>query len=114
MNYIAALLMVLAAFLASLSQIVLKTAAIKQHKSGIYELLNPRVIIAYLMLMTSMGINILAYTKINYKLGPIIGSSAYVFVLILSRIFFKEKLTRNKLIGTVLIIAGITIFALFS
>jgi uncharacterized membrane protein len=39
--------------------------------------------------------------------GPVIESLGYVIVMILGRIFLSEKITRNKLIGICLILAGV-------
>lgn len=46
----------------------------------------------------------------NLKEENAIASSTYVFVLILSRITLKEKVTVKKIVGNILIIVGILIF----
>ena len=43
--------------------------------------LNIQVIVGYSLLVITMFLNIIAYRNIEYKLGPIINSLTYVFVL---------------------------------
>ena len=40
------------------------------------------------------------------KYGAVIDSFAYVFVLLMSWLILKEKITKGKLIGNMIIIAG--------
>ena len=68
------------------------------------------MITGYGMMVVSTVLTVIAYTRVDFKNGPIIESAGYVIVLILSRMFFKEKITTKKFIGTVLIIIGIVIF----
>ena len=64
------------------------------------------------MLVMSTILTILAFKGLDYKNGPIIESTGYVFIMILSRIFLKEKITKNKILGNSLILFGILIFYL--
>lgn len=107
-------LYLLAVVIASCSQILLKKSAMKQYTSFIREYLNPYVIIGYGMLFGSMILTILAYKGIEFKNGPIMESLGYVLVIIMSRFIFKEKITRSKVLGTLLILMGITVFVLGS
>lgn len=106
------LIMLLSAFLASVSQILLKLSAKGEHKNRLFEYLNPKVIIGYGLLFLTMVMNIWAYQNMEYHFGPVINSFTYVFVLALSVLFLKEKLTRNKVIGVILIVAGVCVSAL--
>ena len=56
--------------------------------------------------------NTYAYTKVDMKYGSIIDTLAYVFVFVLSLILLKEKATKKKILGNLLIIAGILIYSL--
>lgn len=103
------LLMVGAAFLAAVSQIFLKKSAQKDHGGVIREYVNPYVIFGYVLLLVSMLMNMWAYQGIEYRFGPVINASSYVFVLILGRLFLMEKITAKKLWGNVLIVIGILI-----
>lgn len=62
------------------------------------------------MLVISTILTILAFKGLDYKNGPIIESLGYVFIMILSRLFLKEKITYKKIIGNALILCGIMIF----
>lgn len=62
------------------------------------------------MLVISTILTILAFRGLEYKNGPIIESIGYIFIMILSKIFLKEKFTKNKIIGNALILVGIMIF----
>ena len=48
----------------------------------------------------------------DYKNGPVIESLGYVMVLLLSRVFFGEKISAKKVAGTLCILAGIVVFYL--
>ena len=97
---------------ASVSQLLLKKSAMKQHGSFLKEYCNPYVITGYGMLFLSMFLTILAFRGMEYKNGPVIESLGYVLVLVLGRIFFHEKITVRKLTGTLCILAGILVFYL--
>ena len=104
------ILLIASVLIASCSQIVLKMSASKQYKSIIKEYLNLRVIIGYTMMVISTILTILAFRGLDYKNGPIIESLGYIFVMILSRMFLKEKITKKKVLGNALILIGIVVF----
>lgn len=110
-NY-CAIIMIVNAFLSAFSQILLKKSAMKEHKSGIYEYLNVYVITAYGIFVIVLLSNAFAYTGVDYKYGSILGSFSYFFVMVLSRIILKEKITKNILMGNLLIILGVIIYSL--
>lgn len=107
-------LYLLSVIIASCSQILLKKSAMKQYPSFLREYVNPYVISGYGMLFGSMLLTIVAYKGIEFKNGPIIESLGYVLVIMMSRIIFKERITKSKIIGTLCIIAGVMIFVLGS
>lgn len=102
--------MLAAVVLASFAQILFKKSAMKTYKSWIFEYLNPYVICGYGIMVLGMFANIIAYTKVEYKNGPVIDSLGFLFVMILSFFFFKEKITKKKVIGNAIILLGIIIF----
>ena len=106
------LLEVFSVLVASLSQVLLKKAAMKEHGSFIKEYLNIEVLFGYAMLVLSTVLTIIAFTRIDFKNAPVIESLGYVFVMFLSLWFFKEKITKKKLIGNILILLGIFVFYL--
>lgn len=98
--------------IASFSQIILKIAAKKTYSSVIKEYLNPHVIIGYGMMVLTTVMTLLAYRGLDYKNGPVIESIGYILVMILSSLFFKEKITKKKLLGNILILVGVFVFYL--
>lgn len=97
-------------FIASCSQILLKTGAMQEQDSWIKEYLNWRVITGYLLMMVSTVMTILAFRRIDYKNGPVIESVGYIFVMILSCLILKEKITKKKLLGNAMILLGIFVY----
>lgn len=99
-----------AVIISAFAQILLKKAATKTYKSVIFEYSNPYVICGYGIMVVGMLLNVIAFTKVDYKNGPVIDSLGFLFVMILSFFFFKEKITKKKLIGNAIILVGIFIF----
>lgn len=83
-----------------------------RYDSFIKEYLNPWVIVGYGMMVVSMLVTILAYRGLEYKNGPVIESVGYLLVMFLSAVFFKEKITKKKIIGNAIILLGIFVFYL--
>ena len=99
-----------AVVLSSFSQMLLKKAAQIKYENVIKEYLNPWVISGYFLLAASTICVIFAFKGVDFKNGPVIESLGFPMVMILGRIFFGEKLTRNKIIGMALIMAGVLIY----
>lgn len=106
------IILVVSVLIASFAQVLLKKSAEKTYRSPIREYLNPYVIFGYGLMLLSMCITILSYSGLEYTNVPVIESSGYVFVMILSYFFFKEKITRQKLLGMAIIVLGIIIYHL--
>ena len=102
----------LAVFVASLSQILLKQSANEEHASALREYLNWRVIVAYLIFGSVLLLNTYAYTQVDLKYGPVLDTFTYVFVLLLSFGVLKEKVSKGKLIGNLIIILGVLVYTL--
>lgn len=106
------LLMFILTFFSAISQLLLKLSANEEHKGRFGEYLNVKVITAYVIFALVLLLNTYAYTKVNLKYGPVIDTFTYVFVLLLSVMVLKEKLTGWKLLGNVMIISGVLIYSL--
>jgi len=104
---------IFAVFISSVSQILLKKSALKERQSWLLEYLNPIVILAYGLFFSSTLITIISYKVLPLSLGPVLESSGYLFVMVLSIFFLKEKVSKNRIIGIILIVIGITIFTIF-
>jgi small multidrug resistance pump len=102
--------MIISVVLASISQLLLKSSANKEHKSLLREYLNVSVVIGYSLLVVSTILTIMAFKGLDYKNGPVLESLGYLFVLVLCRVFLKEKLTRRRIVGNLVIVVGIIIF----
>lgn len=98
--------------IAAVSQMLLKKGALKQYDSFIRQYLNPYVICGYGLTFLSMFLTVLAYRGLEYKIVPILESIGFILVMLLSRIFFNEKLTTKKILGTCIILIGIGVYYL--
>lgn len=98
--------------ISSFSQIMLKKSAQKSYMSKIKEYLNPLVIVAYGLFFGCTLISLYSLKVVPLSMSPILEASGYIFVAILSYIFFKEKLTKKQLVGMALIIGGIIVYTL--
>ena len=106
------LLMLLGQLIASVSQILLKKSSQKEYPNFIRQYLNILVIGGYGLLVISMLIAIICYGHMPYMYVVIIEPVGYILVMLLSRLVFKEKITGNKILGMMLILAGIGVFYL--
>ena len=106
------IVMIVSAFIASFSQILLKISAGKKHENVIREYVNPLVIGGYVMLVVSMLLGIVCYKHMDYMQVVILEPIGYIIVMFLSRIFFREKITKRKVLGMLFILAGIIVFNL--
>lgn len=104
------LLLILSVIVSSFSQILLKKSAKKEYDSIVQEYLNPYVIIGYGMMVLSTILVILAYRGIEYKNGPVVEALGYILILFLSYAFFKEPITKKKVVGNILVLLGIAVF----
>ena len=103
-------LMMISELIAASSQMLLKKSASKEHSSFIQEYLNPWVICGYGMLFLSMVITIFCYDGLGYMGVVVMEPINYIIVMVMSRIIFKEKFTKRKMIGMACILMGILIF----
>ncbi len=110
MTYI--LIFLCSVLISSISQVLLKSSANKEHGNALKEYLNPKVIIAYGMFFLATLITILAYKYVPLSMGGILESSGYIFVAVLSYIFLHEKISKRKMLGLAVILLGILVFNL--
>lgn len=105
------LLFLLSVFVSSCSQIALKKSANKKHESKIREIMNPLVLGAYICFFGASLLTVFAYRGVDLSWGPVLETTSYIYILILSAIFLKEKITKKKVLGNIIIIIGIGIYA---
>ncbi|MCR5293628.1 MAG: multidrug ABC transporter [Lachnospiraceae bacterium] len=107
------LLIALSATVASFAQVLLKKSAGEKHKNFIEEYVNWKVICGYGLMFLGMFLTIIAYGKgVQYKEGPIMESIGNIWVVLLSFLFFREPITKRKVLGNTLILLGIACFYL--
>ena len=99
-------------FVASVSQILLKTAANRTYPTRIKEYLNRYVIAGYALLFVSTILTMLALKEVPLSWANVIGSVGYFFVFIMGYLILKERFSRRKLLGILVIFAGIGVFLL--
>ena len=102
--------LILSIFIASVSQVLLKKSSNKKYDNLIKEYLNFYVVSGYILLIISTVLTIIAMKNLDYKNVPILESSGYIIVMILSYLFLSEKITKRKLIGNIIILLGIAVY----
>jgi len=111
MKWMYILLVVFSVLMASFAQILLKKGAIMTHPSFVREYVNGWVIGGYFILGASMLINIFAMSRgVQLKELSVIESFSYLFVPLLSTLFFKEVISKKKILAIAMIMAGVILF----
>ena len=97
-------------FISSAAQVMLKIAANKTYEKRIREYLNPLVITAYGIFFVSTLLTMYALRYVPLTMSPIIESCSYIFVPVLGVFLLKEKISKRRLLGMAVMIAGILVF----
>ena len=105
-------ILVLGTLISSVSQVMLKKAAMKDYDSHLREYLNPWVIGAYVLFLLSTLMSILAYRGLPLSMGAVLEATGYLFVTAFGVLLFGERLNRRKVLALALIIGGIVVSAL--
>ena len=101
------------ATVAAFSQMLLKKSATEKHGSFLKEYLNWKVIFGYGLMFAGMLLTVYGYSKgVEVKSGSVMETIGNVWVVFLSWLFFREPVTKKKILGNILIISGIIIFNL--
>ncbi len=98
--------------ISAFAQTLLKKSAMVDRKNKIKEYLNAQTIIAYTIFFSATLCSVFAYKYVPLSMGPILGTSEYIFITVLSYIFLKEKVNKKKLMGLLIIICGILIYSI--
>ena len=107
------LILLASVFVSAISQVLLKLSANHSYGTPIKEYLNPLVISAYIMFLTSTFMTVYAYKVVPLSFGPVLESTSYLYVTAFGALVFKEKVTKKKLLALALIVGGIGVFSLF-
>ena len=95
--------------LSAVSQLILKTAADDPSLTGLRAYLNFRVILAYALFFGCMLLNVVALRTLDLTVATVLEAAGYIYVMVLSFLFLKEKITPRRLIGNIVIIVGIVL-----
>ena len=105
------LLVVFSVLAAAGAQMLLKQGAKKQYASFWRQYLNPWVIGGYGIMGASLLLNIFCLSHgVQVKEVSIIESLSYLFVPLLSWLFFKERITWQKAGAIAVIMTGVVVF----
>ncbi|MEG1524166.1 MAG: multidrug transporter [Clostridia bacterium] len=105
-------LILVGVLVSALSQILLKKAALKTYDKWIDQYLNPLVMVAYFLFFSSSLTNVIAFRVVPLSYAPIWNAAAHVFVTLLAFLMMKERPGKRKLVGLLIILAGIVLFSL--
>lgn len=103
-------ILLVAHFLASISQVILKKAAMLKRDYLWQEYINSYVVIAYILFFVTIFMSIYALKYIPLSMGAVIECSSYIYILILGKICFNERITFGKVLGTIFIFLGIVVY----
>ena len=107
------LIMIVAAFINALSQILLKKSADQTAEKNFFrKLLNWKVALAYLIFAFVFFVNLYAYRGVDFKYGGAIAAIGQVFVVVLAALLCNEKISKNMVVGNILIIIGVILCSL--
>lgn len=106
------LLYLCSTFLASVSQVLLKKAALREHKTLLEEYTDWRVILGYGLFVGCTLLTMLAYKGVPLNVGPVLEATGYLYVTIFGVTIFHEKMNPKKIAALIMIVGGIIIYAL--
>lgn len=101
-----------ASFIGSFGAVFLKAGAARLHDGWRYLFLNPKLILGVVLFCASSLFYIVAMRQGELSVLYPLVSLSYIWALIWSRLFFKERLTRDKFAGLMLILIGIVFIGL--
>ena len=107
------IIVILSVFLAACAQMLLKQGARQLYDTWWRQYINGWVIGGYAIMLGTMLMNIFAMSRgVEVKEVSIIESMSYLFVPIVSFVFFREKLSWRRVCAIAVIIIGILVFFL--
>jgi uncharacterized membrane protein len=105
------ILIVIAVILSTCGQIFLKIGVKKnKYKHYIYLYLNVHTITGYIFLFSATLFSLYSLRILPVKVLAFILPLSFIFVMLFSKIFLKESISKLHIIGTILIGIGILVF----
>lgn len=95
----------------SIGQLFLKLGTVNR-KESVRLFINPFTVTGYLSILSVTVFTVLALKDVNLKVLYAFMALSYILLLILSKIVLNEPLTKNKILATLIIFAGVIIFNL--
>ena len=95
--------------LSAVSQLILKKAADNPRYQGVRAYLNAPVILAYALFFGCMLLNVVALRTLELTVASVLEASSSIYVMLLSWLILKERITPRRLIGNLVIIVGIVL-----
>ena len=97
--------------ISAFSQVLLKIAANRTYENRIREYLNPLVILAYGIFGLSWAMATYALRYVEYaQNSPVIEATSYIWGPLFGVLLLREKITKRRFLGMMVILAGIMIF----
>lgn len=84
----------------------------RPHISFIKDYVNAPVISGYFLMFVSVLATMFAYRGLEYMTVQVVEALGYILVPVLSYFFFKERFTKNKVIGIAIIIIGMLVYSM--
>lgn len=103
---------ILGVIISAFAQVLLKKSADIKRENKIKEYLNFKTIFAYGIFFGATLCTVFAYKYVPLSMGPILGTTEYIFVALLSLWLLKEKISKKKLIGLTTIVIGVLVFSI--
>ena len=103
---------ILGVIISAFAQVLLKKSADIKRENKIKEYLNFKTIFAYGIFFGATLCTVFAYKYVPLSMGPILGTTEYIFVALLSLWLLKEKISKKKLIGLITIVIGVLVFCI--
>lgn len=104
-------LVVLSVFSAACAQMLLKQAARQKYPTFLRQYLNLWVIVGYGIMGCALLLNVFCLSRgVQVKELGGIEALSYLFVPLLSWLFFKEKITWRKAVAIVVVMVGVIVF----
>ena len=105
-------IMLIGALISSFSQLILKSAALKEYSNFLSQYLNFRVLTAYFMLLGATVASLIAFRIVPLGYAPVSDAAAQVFTVSLSALILKERLTPKKIAGLAAVVTGIVLIVI--
>lgn len=96
---------IISIIIASFSQILLKKGSMQKN---IY--INIYTILGYFIMFLSTILTLYGYKNVSLIFSQLLQSTSYLFVMILSKIFLREKISLNMIIGNILIVISLLLY----